>query len=59
MEFRTKLQALATLAAKLAELPENHPHHLRLSRMVETSAAKSRATRTKRSQACRLRACRL
>ena len=34
MEFRTKLQALATLAAKLAELPDSHPHYPRLSRMV-------------------------
>jgi hypothetical protein len=34
MEFRTKLQALATLAAKLAELPDNHPHYPRLIRMV-------------------------
>jgi hypothetical protein len=32
MEFRT--QVLDTIAAKLAALPESHPHHLRLSRMV-------------------------
>lgn len=34
MEFRTKLQALAALAAKLAALPDNHPDYPRLSRMV-------------------------
>ena len=34
MECRTKLQALATLVAKLAELPDNYPHHPMLSRMV-------------------------
>jgi hypothetical protein len=59
MEFRTKLEALVALAAKLAELPDNHPITQGSAGWFLTSAAKSRATRTKRSQACRLRACRL
>jgi hypothetical protein len=34
MELRTKLQVLDTLAAKLAAMPDSHPNHRMLSRMV-------------------------
>jgi hypothetical protein len=34
MELRTKSQALADLAGKLAALPDSHPNHAMLTRMV-------------------------
>jgi hypothetical protein len=34
MELRTKLQVLDTLAAKLVAMPDSHPNHRMLSRMV-------------------------
>ena len=49
MEFRTKLEALAALAAKLAGLPDNSSLTQGSAGWLLTSAAKLGVTRSQRS----------